>query len=132
MISNEDVNILQKQKLDLQIQLNELLKSKSKNIDYINELKSEILYLNKLTDKILEINKQIEKIIGSNEIKRQNELKRKKLGIEETNINNYYSFKAKYKKICKMRISVFRMLNVIENYMNNNTKNIDEIVKVKA
>ncbi len=122
MISNEDVNILQKQKLDLQIQLNELLKSKSKNIDYINELKSEILYLNK----------QIEKIIGSNEIKRQNELKRKKLGIEETNINNYYSFKAKYKKICKMRISVFRMLNVIENYMNNNTKNIDEIVKVKA
>lgn len=121
MISNEDVNALQKQKLDLQIKLNELLKSSNKSIDDINELKSEILYLDK----------QIEKIVGSNEIKRQKEVKRKKLGIEETNINNYYLFKNKYKQICKIKVSTLHMLDIIENYINNSQKNIEEVVKVK-
>lgn len=121
MISNEDEKTLQKQKLDLQIKLNELLKSNDKSIDDINELKSEILHLDK----------QIEKIVGSNEIKRQKEVKRKKLGIEETNINNYYLFKSKYRQICKMRISFLHMLSAIENYYNDQQLK-DEVVKVRV
>lgn len=121
MISNEDVNTLQKQKLDLQIKLNELLKSSNKSIDDINELKSEILYLDK----------QIEKIVGSNEIKRQKEVKRRKLGIEETNINNYNLFKSKYRQICKMRISTLHMVSAIENYYNDQQLK-DEVVKVRV
>ena len=43
MINWTDINLLNKQKLDLQIQLNELLNSDSKSVDKINELKSEII-----------------------------------------------------------------------------------------
>lgn len=120
MLSNEDVNTLQKKKLDLQIKLNELLKSSNKNIDDINELKSEILYLDK----------QIEKIVGSNEIKRQKEVRRKKLGIDDANIKNYFLFKSKYKQICKMRVATLHMLNVIDNHINK-YNNEDNVVKVK-
>ncbi len=121
MIGNEDVKSLEKRKLDLQIKLNELLKSNNKNIDDINAFKSEILYLDK----------QIERIVGSNEINRQKEVRRKKLAIEETNIDNYYLFKNKYKQICKIKVSTSHMLSVIEKYLNNHQKNLAEVVKVK-
>ena len=47
MINWSDINSLQKQKLDLQIKLNELVNSGEKSIDKINEIKSEIIYLDK-------------------------------------------------------------------------------------
>jgi len=125
MISWTDVNSLQKQKLDLQLKLNQLLKSSNASIDEVNELKSEILHLDK----------QIEKIVGSNEIKRQNELKRKKSGIEQRNLNNFYAFKDKYKKISKMRIATTRMIASIESYQKevyNNEETLEQgFVKVK-
>lgn len=125
MISWTDVNSLQKQKLDLQVKLNQLLKSNNASVDEVNELKSEILYLDK----------QIEKIVGSNEIKRQNELKRKKSGVEQRNLSNFYAFKDKYKKISKMRIATTRMIASIENYQKevyNNEETLEQgFVKVK-
>lgn len=125
MISWTDVNSLQKQKLDLQVKLDQLLKSKNASVDEVNELKSEILYLDK----------QIEKIVGSNEIKRQNELKRKKSGVEQRNLSNFYAFKDKYKKISKMRIATTRMIASIENYQKevyNNEETLEQgFVKVK-
>lgn len=126
MISWTDVNSLQKQKLNLQVKLNELLKSGSATVDEINELKSEILYLDK----------QIEKIVGTNEIKRQQELKRKKSGIEQRNLRNFYEFKDKYKKISKMKIATTRMIASIENLQRATyeRENIEEqgLVKVKV
>ncbi len=124
MIYPSNVNSLQKQKLDLQIKLNELLKSDNKTEDEINELKSEIIYLNK----------RIEKIVGSNEIERQKELKRKKLGIDQRNLNNYYAFKDKYKKISKMKIATNHIISLIESINSNSYQvdvTLDNIVKVK-
>lgn len=125
MISWTDANSLQKQKLDLQVKLDQLLKSNNASVDEVNELKSEILYLDK----------QIEKIVGSNEIKRQNELKRKKSGVEQRNLSNFYAFKDKYKKISKMRIATTHMIASIENYQKevyNNEETIEQrFMKVK-
>lgn len=124
MIYSSNVNSLQKQKLDLQIKLNELLKSNNKNDDEINELKSEIIYLNK----------RIEKIVGSNEIERQNQLRRKKLGIDQKNLNDYYEFKDKYKKISKMKIATNHIISLIESVnlgMYQTDVTSQEIVKVK-
>lgn len=124
MIYPSNVNSLQKQKLDLQIKLNELLKSDNKTEDGINELKSEIIYLNK----------RIEKIVGSNEIERQKELKRKKLGIDQRNLNNYYAFKDKYKKISKMKIATNHIISLIESINSNSYQvdvTLDNIAKVK-
>lgn len=102
-MSKKNLDLLQKQKLELQIQVSNLLNSEFKDNDKINELKSEILYLDK----------QIEKIIGKKEIERRNELKRKKSGVEEINKNNYYSFKSKVKMINPMTIATNRMLAII-------------------
>lgn len=121
MISWSDVNSLQKEKLNKEIKLKELLKSNSSE-DEINELKSEILYLNK----------QIEKIVGTNEIKRQKEIRIKKLGLEEKKLNNYYAFKEKYKKISKMRSSVKQLIKVIDIYNNSlYIENENELVRLK-
>ena len=115
------VNSLQKQKLDRQIKLNELLKNKASN-DEINELKSEILYLDK----------QIEKIVGSKEIKRQKELKLKKSGIEQRKLKNYYTFKEKYKKISKMNSSVRKFIKSMDKYNKELYLNEEnELVRIK-
>ena len=66
MIFDDDINSLESKKTDLEIQLNNLLKSDNKEPDKINELRSEILYLKK----------QIGKKLGYKEIKKQEEIKR--------------------------------------------------------
>lgn len=118
MISWTDVNILQKEKRELQVKLSELLKNPNVSKDEINELRSEILHLDK----------QIEKILGSNEIKRQEELKQKKSGIEQRNIKNYYSLKDKFKTISKMKLATTRMISEIEKMQK---ENVEEMVMVK-
>ena len=57
-MKNQKLDLLQKQKLEFQLELNDILHSSTDNQDKINELKSEIIY----------INKQIEKIVGKKEI----------------------------------------------------------------
>lgn len=121
MISWSDVNELEKSKKQLQIKLNELIKSGNITEEEVSSLKAEILYLDK----------QISKIIGSNEIKRQKELTKRKNGVEQANISAYYSFKDRYKKINKMKLATTRMISSIDNF----TKQLDEEknnVKVKV
>lgn len=123
MISWTDVNVLEHDKKQLQVKLSELIKSGNFSEDEVNSIKAEILYLDK----------QISKIVGSNEIKRQKELKQRKSGIEQANISAYYSFKDKYKKINKMKVATTRMINEIDEF---NRKKYDvvekEVVKVKV
>lgn len=116
MIINK-LNKLDQQKLDLQLELNRLIQSPKSDLDKINEIQSEILY----------IDKQIEMVVGKKEIDRRKELKKKKLGIEETNRKNYYNFKSRLKKISPMIIATNRIIKIIEN-----EKTIDEKVMVKS
>jgi len=108
MMLGTDINSLESQKLNLEIELNELLKSETKEDDKINELRSEILYLKK----------QISHKLGSKEVKKQEEIKREKSGIDEKNIKNYNAFKSKYKKISKMEVSTKNILKLIDAYLN--------------
>lgn len=124
MINSSAINSLQKQKLDLQLKLSELSKSNNINYDEINALKSEIIH----------VNKQIRKIVGSNEIERQNELKRRRLGLDQKNLDDYYKFKDRYKKISKMEIATKHIIFLIKNVSGTNSITSDiehEIVKVK-
>lgn len=114
------INSLQKQKLDLQVELNNLLHSLNPDRDKINELKSEILYLDK----------QIQKIVGKKEIERQNQLKKRKSGIEEINKKNYYSLKSMVKRISPMAIATNRMMSTIEKLQTRQIE--DEKVRVKV
>ena len=119
MINWSDINSLQKQRLDLQITLNELINSGDKSVDKINEIKSEIIYLDK----------QISTILGSNELKRVEELKNKKSRKEEKTKKAYFTLKDKYKKISKMKNATERMLFLIGNLEN---KDLEHSEKVKV
>ena len=95
MVTNVDVNSLETKKINLEIELNNLIKIGEQDENKINELRSEILY----------IKKQISKKIGPKEVEFQERIKRKKRGIKEKNIKNYNAFKSKYKKISKIEIA---------------------------
>ena len=118
-MTNKKLNLLQKQKLDLQVELNNLVHDSTVDKDKINELKSEILYLDK----------QIEKIVGKKEIERQNELKNKKSRKDEKNKSDYYNLKFMVKRISPMAIATSRILNIIDKLQQK--ENINERVKVK-
>ena len=118
MVNWTDVNSMQKKKLNLQIELDKLLNSPDKTVDKVNALRAEILYLDK----------QITKILGSNELKRQAEIRKRKLGQEESNIRAYFAFKAKYKQICCLGVSVSRMLSLDESSQIN--RGAPSLVKV--
>lgn len=120
MILDTDVNSLETRKTSLEIELNNLLRSDSKEEDKISELRSEILYLKK----------QIAKKLGSKEVKKQEEIKRKKLRVDERNIKNYNAFKSKYKKISKMEVATKNILKVIDSYLINSYNNNSDMVKV--
>lgn len=113
MIFEDDINSLESKKIDLEIQLNNLLKSDNKELDNnkksdkINELRSEILYLKK----------QIDKKLGYKEKEKLKEIKRKKSGVDEKNIKNYKAFKARYKKINNMEVATKNILKTIEAYL---------------
>lgn len=119
-MKNQKLDLLQKQKLEFQLELNDILHSSTDNQDKINELKSEIIY----------INKQIEKIVGKKEIEMQNELKNKKLRIEDKHKSNYYNLKAMIDKINPMKIATNRIIKIIENKSNINFD--EEKVRVKT
>ena len=121
MISWNDVNKLQSQKTELEVKLSELLKSGQASQDDINELKAEILHL--------KIN--INRILGSNEVKRQKELKKEQSGLDEKYKKRYYAFKRKYDMISKLNGATNNILNSIDSL--NNTYEVEESkVKVKA
>ena len=108
MMINADVNSLESQKIKLEIELNELIKNNGEQ-DKINELRSEILYLKK----------QIGKKLGYKEVKKHEEIKRKKSGVDDRNIKNYKAFKSKYKKISKMEVATKNILKTIDAYLNS-------------
>ena len=120
MMSNADINLLESKKLNLELELNKLLKSNAEE-DKINELRSEILY----------IKKQINQILGPKEVETQEKIKRRKLGVDERNIRNYNLFKSKYRQISKIEISTKNMLRVIEMYLNRESYQ-DDMVKVMS
>ena len=118
MISWNDVNKLQKQKQELQLKLNDLLKSNSATEDNINELKSEILHLEK----------NIKRILGSKEVERQNEIKKNQSGIDEKKRKAYYALKRRYDMISKLNEATNNFLVSID-VLNEKT---NERVKVKV
>ena len=122
MMLDADVNSLETRKTELEIELNNLLRSENKEEDKINELRSEILYLKK----------QIGKKLGSKEVKKQEEIRRKKLRVDERNIKNYNLFKSKYRKISKMEVATKNILKVIDNYLIGAKTNNSDMVKVMS
>ena len=122
MMLDTDINSLESRKTELEIELNNLLKSEGKEEDKINELRSEILYLKK----------QIDKKLGTKEVKKQEEIKRKKLRVDERNIKNYNVFKSKYRKISKMEVATKNILKVIDDYLINSQKSNSDMVKVMS
>ena len=117
-MTKENLDSLQSEKLNLQVELNHLLHLSNPNQDKINELRADILYLDK----------KIEKIVGKKEIERQNELKRKKIGIDEINKNNYYNLKHRVKKISPMYLATNRIINILENM---SKEKVEERVRIK-
>ena len=122
MMLDADINSLETRQTELEIELNNLLRSDSKEEDKINELRSEILYLKK----------QIGKKLGSKEVKKQEEIRRKKLRVDERNIKNYNAFKSKYRKISKMEVATKNILKVIDSYLINSQNNNSDMVKVMS
>ena len=122
MMLDADINSLESKKTSLEIELNNLLRSENKEQDKINELRSEILYLKK----------QIGKKLGSKEVKKQEEIKRKKSGIDDRNITNYKVFKSKYKKISKMEVATKNILKTIDAYLNRLKYEDNSTVKVMS
>ena len=122
MMLESDINSLESKKIDLELQLNNLMKNNAEK-DKINELKAEILY----------IKKQISQKLGSKEVETQAKIKRKKSGVDERNIKNYNAFKSKYKKISKMEVSTKNILRVIDSYLNQEQYEMNEnMVKVMS
>ena len=122
MMLDTDINSLEIRKTQLEIELNNLLRSDNKEEDKLNELRSEILYLKK----------QIGKKLGSKEVKKQEEIRRKKLRVDERNIKNYNAFKSKYRKISKMEVATKNILKVIDNYLISSQNNNSDMVKVMS
>ena len=122
MMLDTDINSLESRKTELEIELNNLIKSEDKEEDKINELRSEILYLKK----------QIGKKLGSKEVKKQEEIRRKKLRVDERNIKNYNAFKSKYRKISKMEVATKNILKVIDSYLISSQNNNSDMVKVMS
>lgn len=123
MMLGTDINSLERKKLDLEIELNSLLKSVDRDEDKINELRSEILYLKK----------QISQKLGSKEVENQERLKRKKSGVDQRNVSNYNLFKSKYHQISKMEIATKRILGLIDIYQNKGQyQSQDSIMKVMS
>ena len=119
MISWTDVNTLQKQKLDLQVKLDSLLKSGSATEDEINEIKSEINHLEK----------DIKRILGTNEIERQKKLRSN--SNDERAKKRYYALKNKYDLIKKLNEATQGLINTIDSKNEKYEEDI-HIVKVKV
>jgi len=106
MLNNQELKDLENKKLELELSIKELLQKEDYSKDLENELRSELLY----------INKQIKHKLGNKEIKIQEEIKRKRNGKDERNINNYNILKNKYKQISNMEIATKDILRNIDNY----------------
>ncbi|MDO4963126.1 MAG: hypothetical protein Q4E75_03415 [bacterium] len=116
MIEWPKVNELQDKKLNLQLELSNLLDDKEVSIEKINELRSEIKHLDN----------ELERILGSNVIENQKKINKKKSGIDERNLNSFYALKEKYKKINSMDHSINNLIKVLTSIIS--TK---DVVKVK-
>ena len=105
MIIGIDKKELQKQRDQKYNEYAVLLNSSNPSSEELNALKSELKYLDD----------QLNKINGLNDKKRTEQVKSKKLGLEEKNKNNYYTFKDKYKRISNMKLATTRIINAISD-----------------
>ncbi len=117
MISEYSIKELQTEKRKLQAELTLILNSPNCSSDNINELKSEILH----------IEKEIKKKVGSKELKRQEEVKRKNK--DDINLKNFKNLKAKYNRIKSMNVATKKFINIIDSL--SNVVFEDEMIKVK-
>ena len=122
MIIGIDKKELQKQRDQKYNEYAVLLNSNNPSSDELNALKSELKYLDD----------RLNKINGLNDKKRTEQVKNKKLGIEEKNKNNYYIFKDKYKKISNMKLATTRIINAISDLQKQQYIEENERVKVKV
>ena len=113
-MNNRNLDSLEKEKLQKQIELDNLLKTGCSE-DKMNELKAEIRHLEK----------QIEKIVGKKEISRRRELKKKTNREYEINKERYFKLKQMVKRISPMNTAVNRLIVTVGNYKT------DEMVKVR-
>ena len=120
MIIGVDKKELQKQREQKYNEYAILLNSNNPSSDELNALKSELKYLDD----------QLNKITGLNDKKRTEQVKNKKLGLEEKNKTSYYAFKEKYKKISNMKLATTRMISVINELQRQ--EYIEEKVMVKT
>ncbi len=113
MISDLNIQELQNKRRDLQADLSTLLNTSNSSVDDINEIKSEIHYIEKL----------IEKKVGSNELKRLEEVKNKKSSKDNINIKMYNALKNRYYKIRRMDVATRRFMSLTsKDYEYENVK----------
>ncbi len=118
MISEKTVKELQSKKRQLQADMSVMLDSKDCSKESINALRAEILHIDKL----------IEKKVGTKEIERQNEVRRKKSRKDELTIKSYFEIKSKYKQISGMKVATNRLVSIMDKL---NSYRSDEMIKVK-
>ena len=121
MIIGVDKKELQKQREQKYNEYAILLNSNNPSSDELNALKSELKYLDD----------QLNRITGLNDKKRTEQLKNKKLGLDEKNKTSYYAFKEKYKKISNMKLATTRMISVLDEIQKQQFIS-DEKVMVKV
>lgn len=122
MIIGADKKDLQKQRDQKYNEYATLLNSGNPSKDELNALKSELKYLDD----------QLNKINGLNEKQRTEQVKNKKIGLEQKNRDNYYAFKEKYKKISNMKLATTRIVSVIGEMKKQQYIEENERVMVKV
>ena len=122
MIIGVDKKDLQKQRDKKYNEYALALNSNNPSNDELNALKSELKYLD---DQLIRMN-------GINDKKRTEQVKNKKLGIEEKNKTSYYSFKEKYKKISNMKLATTRIINDIQEMQKQQYIEENERIKIKV
>ena len=116
-----DIKELQELKTKWQYELSELIKNNADK-EEMEAAKSELKH----------IDLQIKRIIGTNEIKRIDQIKNKKKGNDDINKKKFEQLKKMYKKIAPITTAVNNILYVATSYERNNILVTKPDEKVKA
>lgn len=116
-----DIKELQELKTKWQYELSELIKNNADK-EEMDAAKSELKH----------IDLQIKRIIGTNEIKRIDQIKNKKKGNDDINKKKFEQLKKMYKKIAPITTAVNNILYVATSYERNNILVTKPDEKVKA
>lgn len=116
-----DIKELQELKTKWQYELSELIKNNADK-EEMDAAKSELKH----------IDLQIKRIIGTNEMKRIDQIKNKKKGNDDINKKKFEQLKKMYKKIAPITTAVNNILYVATSYERNNILVTKPDEKVKA